>query len=205
MATAIKKTPSTNGVYRFVYDIEAAAFSTADWEIDPDISGVASVPQRYWKYDGTSVVAEMSQGEKDTVDGFLLDQDNPVVAGTIGFEKNGWCRNKWLGFGIGKPSNVTPYVIPCPMNVTALTFVNNNNSVETDVEVYKNGVKIYTWEVRDSRWAWKTQGTRELIFEPGDRIGVFLRDRGTDPRNCIVTLHYTTWNHIVGEGSGSTL
>ena len=38
-----------------------------------------------------------------------------------------------------------------------------------------------------------------------DYIGVFLRDQGDDARNVIVTLHYTTWSHEVGEGGSSTL
>ena len=36
--------------------------------INQDLSAVAAVPQRYWKYDGISDIVEMSQGEKDTID-----------------------------------------------------------------------------------------------------------------------------------------
>ena len=205
MANAIKKTPDARGIYRFVYDIEVAAFPTADWEIDPDILSVTAVPQRYWKYDGTNVVVEMPQAEKDAVDASMQDQLNVGIAGTLGFEKNGICKNKWLGFGYGKPSNVTPYVAVHPMQITGITFMNRMDSVETDIEIYRNNVLVHTWEIRNARSAWVTEGLHGLTFSPGDHVGVFLRDRGTDPRHCIVTIHYATWNHIVGEGSKATL
>lgn len=205
MGSVISKTIGSDKRYRFLPSVNETDFATADWERNPDVSGVSSTPRKYWKYDGSNVVAEMSQAEKDAVEIFIADAQNPIVAGTLGFEKNNICRNKWLGFGAGKPSNVTPFVVPCQMQITALTFINTNNSVETDVEVYKNGTKIYTWEVRDSRWAWKTAEMSTLAFSPGDRIGVFLRDKGTNPRNCIVTIHYTTTQTLVGEGSQPTL
>ena len=206
MANAIRKIADAQGIFHYVESVNSPDYPTVDWEIDPDVSGVTGVSRNYWKYDGTNVVVEMTQPEKDAVDAALKQiQAMQTVAGTLAFEKNGTCRNKWLGFGIGKPSNVTPFVIPGVVQVSALTFVNNNNSVETDIEVYKNGVLIHTWEVRNSRWAWTTEGIYELTFVAGDRVGVFLRDRGTDPRNCIVTMHYTTQTHETGEGSGSTL
>jgi len=36
--------------------------------VNPDLSGVAAVPRRYWKYDGVSEIVEMTVGEKEIVD-----------------------------------------------------------------------------------------------------------------------------------------
>ena len=42
-------------------------FSTVDWIINPDLSNVSNVPEKYWKISGDDVV-EMSLGEKEDVD-----------------------------------------------------------------------------------------------------------------------------------------
>lgn len=46
-----------------------------DWVINPDMSGVAGVPQRYWKMVG-DVPTEMTQPEKDAVDAAALSALN---------------------------------------------------------------------------------------------------------------------------------
>ena len=204
MGTVVKKTANAHGTYRVLRNVDISNYPSADWLHDPDLSGVINVPEKFWKNDSGSIV-EMTQGEKDTVIGKLTDVENPILAGTLGFEKNNLCRNKWLGFGSSKSSNVIPYISPCPMRITAITFVNAINGADTDVEIHKNGTKLYTWEVLNKRWAWKTEGLHTLTFETGDRIGIYLKDRGTDPRNVIVTLHYASWYHNVGEGGSSTL
>lgn len=42
-------------------------YPVAQWIINPDLSGVASVPKKYWKIVGDNV-EEMTQAEKDVVD-----------------------------------------------------------------------------------------------------------------------------------------
>ena len=71
MANAIRKTPDANGVYQYVMSMNTPDYPSADWEHNPDTSGVSGVSRNYWKYDGTNVVAEMSQPEKDAVDAAL--------------------------------------------------------------------------------------------------------------------------------------
>ena len=71
MATAIKKTPDGNGIYEYKESVNTPSYPPATWEINPDVSGVSGVARIYWKYDGSNVVAEMSQGEKDAVDAAL--------------------------------------------------------------------------------------------------------------------------------------
>lgn len=204
MSTVIKKTPNNHGQYRVIYEIELPNYPVDDWLHDPDFSTVTDVPQRYWKVDVSSVV-EMDQAEKDAVDSSLHNKANLVGTGLFTFEKDNICRNAWLGLGPSKSSDTTPYIVPVPLKVTAVTFVNNVDGADTDVEIYKNGSLIHTWEIRDKRYAWKTVGLHVLEFLPGDYVGIYLKDRGTDPRNVIITLHYSSWTHEVGEGGAISI
>lgn len=204
MANVIKRVADAHGLYRVIKDTDVSYYPSADWLHDPDLINVVSIPMRYWKVDADSVV-EMSQAEKDLVDSNISDKENVSLAGTWYFEKNGTVKNKWLGFGAGKTSNTVPFIVPFPMVVTAITYSNSKNSTETDIEIYKDGSKVYTWEVRDKRHAWKTSGMHNLSFMPGDTFGIYLKDQGTDPKHVIVAVHYRVWSHQVGEGGSSTL
>jgi len=54
-------------------------YPVADWIINPDLSALTSVPEKYWKIVGDDVV-EMTQTEKDTVD------TNETQSGIAGHE-----------------------------------------------------------------------------------------------------------------------
>lgn len=62
MATVINRTDKS-----LLYFVNADAYSSTDWIIDPDLSAVENIPQMYWKIDGDSVI-EMSDSEKTAVD-----------------------------------------------------------------------------------------------------------------------------------------
>lgn len=83
MSTAIRKTTDVNGIFHYVESINTPDYPTANWEINPDVSGVSGVSRNYWKYDGTNVVVEMSQGEKDAVEAalaaFALLNEEPIA------------------------------------------------------------------------------------------------------------------------------
>lgn len=74
MATVINRT--TAEVRR---SVNAADYADPPWLHDPDLSGVAGVPQRHIKVTG-DVVSEMSQTEKDAVDAALLSSARDAVA-----------------------------------------------------------------------------------------------------------------------------
>ncbi len=59
----------------------------ANYIEDPDLSAVAGVPSIYWIIIG-DVISEMSQGEKDTLDAFLLSaaRDAEIQAEIDGLE-----------------------------------------------------------------------------------------------------------------------
>jgi len=60
----------------------------ADWEHDPDVTTVtnAGISRNHWKYDGTNVVVEMSQAEKDSVD--LLTTNATLVNSQLFIHRN---------------------------------------------------------------------------------------------------------------------
>lgn len=206
METVIKLTPDSHGIYRYVRNVDVSLYPETDWLHNPDLTAVGAVPQKYWKVSGSPLsVLEMSAGEKAAIDDDEKEHLNTSVAGTLAFEKSGICKNRWIGFGASKSSNSIPYINPFPMTITALTFTNLKSGADTDIELYKNGIKIHTWEVRDKRWCWLTQGLHSLSFDSGDKISIYLRDKGTDPKHVIVTLHYNFWMHKVGEGGSSVL
>jgi hypothetical protein len=199
MASAIHRT-----TLEYLPSAHTPNLDPAVWIINPDVSLLSSVSKKYWKINGDSV-EEMSPAEKSAVDNDISNSQNVNSAGTLIFEKGGWARNKWLGIGSNKFSDKVPYVIPTNMTVTCLTFVNSVNSVEADVEIYKNGSKIYTWELRDRRWAWQSEGLFNLSFVPGDKLSIFLKDQGTNPKDVIITIHYRVTQHDIGQGGGSSL
>lgn len=52
---------------QFLTSVNTPDYPSGTWVINPDMSPVAGVPQKYWKLTG-DVVSEMSQAEKDVVD-----------------------------------------------------------------------------------------------------------------------------------------
>ena len=61
----------TTKVYRQSVSPNELSEPLANYIEDPDLSAVAGVPSMYWIITG-DVITEMSQGEKDTLDAFLL-------------------------------------------------------------------------------------------------------------------------------------
>lgn len=67
----------------YKHSVNTPDYDIADWLINPDLSGVSGVPQKYWKIEGSPLaVLEMSQAEKDVVDG------NVVASGVYGESEN---------------------------------------------------------------------------------------------------------------------
>lgn len=52
---------------QYLQSVNTPDYPIGDWVINPDLSGVVGVPQKYWKLTG-DVVSEMTQPEKDAVD-----------------------------------------------------------------------------------------------------------------------------------------
>ena len=64
-------------------DVPAPSFDPAEWLLDPDLTGVAGVPDEYWKTVGDTVV-EMTAGEKTAKDAELLDVVRKTTLARLG-------------------------------------------------------------------------------------------------------------------------
>jgi len=52
---------------QYVASVNTPEYPVAEWIVNPDLSGVVGVPNKYWVVNG-DVVTAMSQAEKDAVD-----------------------------------------------------------------------------------------------------------------------------------------
>ncbi|MBT8428494.1 MAG: hypothetical protein KJN79_01140 [Gammaproteobacteria bacterium] len=55
---------------QYLQSVNTPDYPVLDWIINPDLSALTGVPQKYWKVVGDTVV-EMTQGEKDAADAAL--------------------------------------------------------------------------------------------------------------------------------------
>lgn len=85
MADVIRKTPNALGIYPYIQSVNTPEYPSATWLVDPDLSGVAGVPQHFWKVTDTGgsvfIVEEMTTSEKQAV---LQASEEPQ--GLQGFE-----------------------------------------------------------------------------------------------------------------------
>ncbi|REJ89978.1 MAG: hypothetical protein DWQ35_17320 [Planctomycetota bacterium] len=54
------------------HSVNTPSYSSTEWLINPDLTGMAEVPREYWKVEGDAVV-EMSPGEKAAIDAERLE------------------------------------------------------------------------------------------------------------------------------------
>lgn len=109
-------------------------------------------------------------------------------------------NNKWME-NIGDnnvPSNSTPGIMIWKSKLVGISFSNKNGSVDTDVEIYSvsegdgSSPKIleFLWELRNVRIAKKTNFAPDIVFEAGDKVMIYLKDRGTNPHSVVVSLYF---------------
>lgn len=158
--------------------------------------------------------SEPSQLELDELDDNIISGwvdpaiDEATIAGTMIFNNNGNTRNRYLRpAGTNKTTDRVPFIVPQNCNASSLTFSNENNSRDVDIEIYKNDALIYTWSIENKRFAWTATGLQALTFVIGDRIGIrFTSPSGSvSPRNPVFTISYTVTQNISGQGGIETL
>lgn len=77
MADIIHRTQrddATGKLLRY-FSVNTPEVNTNDYLVNPDLSGVSGVEEKYWKVTGTppaGTVEEMTQGEKDAIDATIL-------------------------------------------------------------------------------------------------------------------------------------
>ena len=91
------------------------------------------------------------------------------------FATTGNTSNKWLGSYIPSTfSDEIPLLLMQPVLVKGVLFTNQDDDVDIDIEIYKNGTLAYTQEVRNKRFYYNV-GISGPAFGQGDRMSVFLK------------------------------
>lgn len=114
----------------------------------------------------------------DNVQDAIEESENSAIGNLLEFPfvSSGNTANKWLGYSnSAAPSNEIPLILPQAAELKGITFSNRDNDVDIDVEIYKNGTLVYTWEVRNKRWAYTVGVPGGPTFLQGDRVSCFLR------------------------------
>ena len=116
---------------QYLQSVNTPDYPVVDWVINPDLSGVAGVPQKYWKLTG-DVVSEMSQAEKDAVDAavqpsvrwhassVLTDAEKSVTETSPSWQE--------LGGSVTTPSFFTPNVSSCKGRVVGQVKTNGTGA-----------------------------------------------------------------------------
>ena len=139
-----------------------------------------------------------------------IEEAKSAIEGKISvlptFLNNGLTNNKWLSLdgSLGASDNL-PAVTSYDSKLAGMTYINTNDGSNVDIEFYKNGIApgnlLFTWQIRDKRSAWKTNGLDAFTFIRGDRISCFARAvTGTNARDVLVNLFVQSINSVVGEG-----
>lgn len=115
------------------------------------------------------------------------------------FSSTGNTSDKFIGYGNGATtSNTVPLILPFAGNLVGATFSNQNNNVDADYQVFKNGVLAgnltYTWQVRNNRSAWITN-INVGGFLQGDRVSLyhkkFTGTGGSTAQNPVLMLIFS--------------
>ena len=147
--------------------------------------------------DGGDGKATITIGETGQFTGKLID---------FLFISSGNTSDKWLGIGNGSTaSNTLPLIMPQECELTALTFSNQDDNVDMDIQVFINGSLHYTWEMRNKRTAWKTDISGAGTIAQGARVSLFMKKftGGTDDQTAqdpVVAVFFVYTDDNDGEG-----
>jgi hypothetical protein len=155
---------------------------------------------RYIEVDGVFLALEnLGDGQSRLKSNLTATSQGRLVAFT--FENSGNTANKWLAFGASSAtSNEVPFVCPFNCSISAITFANDDDDESSDIDIYKNGNLLYTWEVRNKRTAYKSD-FNGLSVSIGDRVSIFMKKhQGKAPSNPVVETILKISDNTTGEG-----
>ena len=133
------------------------------------------------------------------------------------FSVNGIIKNAWFDQGADNVQSNSSFAITLARSkVVAFTFTNKRTGVDVDIEIHSTPEGIsatvqqdleFTWSLTNVRSARKSNFGTDIIFEGGDKIGVFSNDvGGTTPNDAlfIIFLQYLEDNseEVIDNTSG---
>ena len=115
------------------------------------------------------------------------------------FCKKSTAANEWLNNTDDDIlSNESPHTVIWKSKLIGLSLTNSNPGADSDVKLYaaeeNDGnsplTKIFQWEIRNCRTARKTNFSPDVILEPGDKLAIFVSDKGTDSKDIVITTYW---------------
>lgn len=114
------------------------------------------------------------------------------------FSTDGNFQNSWMDFtGNNILTSATPSVMAFRSRIMAITWSNADIGGTIDFEIYRvpEGVEpsvtqdlMFTWSIVTSRTGRRTNFVSDIIFEKGDKIGIYGRKIVSAASNVIITL-----------------
>ena len=125
------------------------------------------------------------------------------------FFSTGNVSNKFMNFTNGSTTTASlPMVLPFSGDLIGSTFTNQDDDVDMDIEIYRNGIApgnlMYTRFIRNKRTAWKTD-INNTGYLQGDRVSMFFKKYTggtgkTTAQNPVVQLLFAINPAQLGEG-----
>lgn len=120
---------------------------------------------------------------------------------SIEFKNNGTASNTWLNIGEAPTtSDEVPFIVPFKSRLVGVTFSNERNNVDIDIRIniskYGEGNtnnRTIIKQIRNMRtfqFSDFNDSSSDLVFDAGDKIGVFMADQGQNPNDPVVHLYF---------------
>jgi len=177
------------------------------WEDGPDDFGVPNehVP------DAQDILLSDPNFVSDNVKEGMLES---LGTFNITWGSTGLSKDEWMELNPGNTADETFLVVLFPMKLIGVSASSSNTNRSYDIEIHYSTEGqavldqsiLHTSEVRGARTYWQTSGMPATILNPGDKIGVYVRDQGNDPRNISINTLFsiTSLATEVGDESFNT-
>lgn len=125
------------------------------------------------------------------------------------FTAKGGVENEWISpFGTGFKSSETSFLVPWKSKIVGLTYVNKKETTNINTQIWAAAENLacspiylmYQWNLRSTRVARKTNFTTDIIFNAGDKVGVYYEKYGGNkPENSEITIYFQIIDSTGGE------
>ena len=216
----IIKVAGTEYIFEFAGTLTAAEeteldTTLANWECPPNITEVdeviindgATSPDELWSSQQVAAhvateVAAAAAGDLSAIAGKLFSAGFAHSSSSVG---NAWLRTE--SNDSGASSDRVPFIIPFNCRLVSATFANASSGCDCDVQIWSspfsadpetNKTNMYEFQVRNNRSVVQTVfGSPIPAFNAGDKVGVYLRDQGTNSNHPVVQLTFIVVDNTV--------
>lgn len=142
----------------------------------------------------TAQIDAVSAGDPNNVLGKTFDTSFAHSSSSAG---DVWLRLESTDWGTS--SDVVPFIVPWDCKLISVTYVNAERHADCDVEIWKSDfgadphphrTRVYDFGIRNERAAVRTNFGGDITFARGDKIAVYLADRGQNSDHPVVQLMF---------------